>query len=114
MKRYALEAGRLRHRVRLEELVTTLDDNGVQLQEWQNRGDRFCAIEPLSGREYLAAASIQSKITGKLVMRYRPNINARHRIVKGQRIYNIEAVLPDPDTEYEYVTLLCSEGVIDS
>lgn len=65
----------------------------------------------MSGREFVAAASEQSEVRGRIVLRYRGEIDAKMRIVYRGLYYNILAVLPDPVSGIEYVTCMTGEGV---
>lgn len=92
-----------------------LDSDGLATETWV---DAFevntrmpVVLTPLSGRELIAAQSVQSKVTHRVVVRYRPGFNARFRARGGGLIYNIEAVINDPNSGIEYLTLLCSTGV---
>lgn len=109
-----LPAGRLRHRVAFEELVTDLDSDGAMVPTWVPFGDGRplpAEIVPLSGRELIAAQAVQSKVTARLRVRYRPGFTASMRAVHRGTIYNIEGVIPDPDSGVRFVTLLCSSSV---
>lgn len=119
-----LAAGRLRHRVSLQERTALLDSNGLVIQDpntgevsyaWVELFQRWAAIEPLSGREFIQSQATQSKVTGKIVMRAEPLLTAAMRIVHpfDGKVYNLEAILPDKDSGREYITILTSEGVSD-
>jgi SPP1 family predicted phage head-tail adaptor len=115
-----LQAGKLRHRIVIQALDVSPNSNGdVQgsmgepLEEWVTLGQAWAAIEPVSGREFIAAQSEQSKISTRITVRYRTDIDFSTRVyheAKGQ-YYNVEAVLADKDSGLEYLTLLCSTGV---
>lgn len=68
-------------------------------------------LTPLSGRELIAAQSVQSKVTHRIRVRYRPGFTSRMRGRQADFVYNIEAIVPDPNSGIEFVTLLCSSGV---
>lgn len=109
-----LPAGRLRHRVTFEELVTELDSDGAQSTSWVPFGDGRplpAEIVAMSARELIAAQAVSSKATTRIRLRYRPGINASMRAVHRGTVYNIEGVIPDPDSGRRFVTLLCSSGV---
>src|SRR5262245_32357387 len=110
-----LAAGRLRHVVSLQQLVTTLDDAGAVSETWQEVAKVFAAIEPLSVREFIAAASLQSKASVRITIRHRDDIRADWRIVNARNgiVYNPQGVLTDVDSNREYLTLPCSQGVND-
>ena len=111
-----MKAGRLRHWLTFETLVTDLDSDGAQSQDWMPAFDASprmpCEIVALSGRELIAAQTVHSKVTARIKVRYRPGLDAIQRArAEDGTIYNIEAVIPDPDSMRRYVTLLCSYGV---
>ena len=117
----SIEAGRFRHRVRIEANAPQLDSNGDVIQDqntgevarvWTLLGEAWAAIEPFSGREFIQSQAVQSKVDTRIIIR-RQNftVNAGHRIVHGVLIYNIEAVLWDRDSGLEYMTLPCGQGV---
>lgn len=108
-----LPAGRLRHRVSIEELITGQDTDGNAEEEWV---DAFGVLLPaeivaLSGRELIAAQSVQSKVTTRIRIRYRAGIAPAMRVVHRDTFYNIEAIVPDPDSGRRYLTLHCASGV---
>lgn len=115
-----IEAGRLRHRVRFESFVLTLDSNGdtmqspetgVEIGEWVLAYEAWAAVEPLSAREFIASQSVQSKVVARIIMRQRPDIDPAMRIVFRGKVYNIEGVIPDQSSGLEYLTLPVSYGV---
>lgn len=108
-----MRAGRLRHRVTIEQFVTALDsDDGERTEAWE---DAFgilipAEIEPLSGRELIAAAATQSKVTARIRIRYRPGVAPSMRVVHRETTYGIDAVVPDRTSGVSYLTLLCTGG----
>lgn len=118
----ALAAGRLRHRITFQRLVSLTDSNGDVIQDpdtgvitqvWLDIVEVWAAIEPLSGREFIASQAVQSKVTGKFICRKRTDIDASCRALHNGIVYQVEAVLSDPESGLEYMTLPFSEGVID-
>lgn len=115
----SLSAGRLRHRITIQKLVTTGQDpdTGTPTQEWQDLYTSVPAgIEPLSAREFMASRSQQSEYSARIVIRHRAGLDASMRIVgvcgcHQGRIFNPAGWLPDPDSGLEYLTAPCSEGV---
>lgn len=108
-----IEAGKLRHRVDFERRIDSQDpDTGEVRPIWVSVAKSVpAAIEPLSVREYIAAKSMQSEITTRIVVRYRPGLNAAMRIKHGARIFNPQGFLADKDSGLEYLTIPCSDGV---
>lgn len=106
-----LAAGDLRHRVTLQANVTTRDEYGSTVTAWQDVAIVWAAVLPSSGREFIAAAAARSEVTGKIVIRYRDDVDASMRVVHRGKFYNILAVLPDADSGIEHLTLMVAEGV---
>ena len=68
---------------RLEEVVDP--DTGYREQAWNTYGAAFAKVEPLVGREYLAAAAIQSQDNIKVTLRFRDGITTADRLlIRGQ------------------------------
>lgn len=110
---------RLRHRIDIEALTTTLDtDTGEQTQDWQTIRDSNepelipAEIVPLSGHEFIAAQAVQAGVTTRITIRWRADIDPSMRIVHEGSLYDIKAILPDP-TLRRHITLMCSSGVND-
>lgn len=110
-----MRAGDLRHRIRFQKMVSGMDPETMEPIEaqWVDVATLWAAVNPLSGREFIHAKSVQSEVVGRIVIRYRTDIKAAMRGIEGDRIYNIQAVLPDPKSGREYLTLPYSEGVND-
>lgn len=109
-----LKAGRLRHRIELQRQHRSQDSTTGEITvTWQTQAKVWAAIEPLSVREFISSQSKQSEVTARIVIRYRPDIDASWRIVHRDKIYNIQGVLGDIDSGLEYITLPVREGVND-
>jgi SPP1 family predicted phage head-tail adaptor len=105
-------APRLRHRVELQEFVAQQDDyTGAVVETWQTVADNVPAeIWPMSGREFVAAQSIQAGVNTKITIRFVDGIKPAMRVLHDTGIYNIKAVLPDP-TLRRHLTLMAEVGV---
>lgn len=110
----SISAGRLRHRVLIQRPEYTQNPvTGEMVKAWVDVAGVYASVEPLSARDFVAAAATQSKVAVRIIIRYRPGVDASMRLLHGTRIYNIEGALPDKDSGLEYLTLPCSEGVSD-
>lgn len=111
-----LPAGRLRHRVRFDAKTVEVDSDGAQVEAWVPAfGGRLIPAEitALSGRELIAAQAVHSKVSTRIKVRHRPGITASMRAVHRGRTYDIEAVIPDPDSTIRWMTLICTDGVAE-
>lgn len=111
-----MRAGQLRQRVMLQRNGRHQDpDTGEMISGWSNLTTNPipCSVEPVSGREFIAGQATQNEVTARIVIRYRAGVTAAMRAVHRGVIYNIEAVLPDPRSGREYLTLMVSGGPTD-
>lgn len=110
-----MRAGNLRHRIQFQELLPGIDPDTLEPLPgaWVDVVALWAAIEPLSGREFIAAKAVQSEVVGRIVIRRRAGIKARMRGVYRGQVYNIHGVLPDPKSGLDYLTLPYSLGVND-
>jgi SPP1 family predicted phage head-tail adaptor len=120
----SLEAGALRHRIRIEQYAELPDSNGETIQdettgevarEWQEVATVWAAIEPVSAREFVQSQAMQSQISARIVIRHRDGLDASMRLVhvrtgRADVIYNPHAFLADKDSGLEYLTIPCSTG----
>lgn len=110
--------------MRIERQVETRDANGDEAITWEPitgvaaTSTVWAAIEPLSGREFVAAGTTQSQVVARLTIRYRagliPSMRMVHVVngVDGD-VYNAEEFLTDKDSGREYLTVPASRGVND-
>lgn len=113
-------AGQYRHRVDIQDWTEVRDDQGGFTEAWVTVfADVPARIAPASGREFLAAAAVQSEIIGRIVLRARSGLKPRQRVLhKGPSgvvlaAYNVHAWLPDQESGRDYVSAPVSTLVID-
>lgn len=109
-----LPAGRLRHRIILQRQQESQDsDTGAIEVVWVNVATLWSEIKPISAREFVASQAEASRVTTRITIRYRADVTAKMRLFHQATgfYYNIEGVLPDPDSGFEYLTLPCSQGI---
>jgi SPP1 family predicted phage head-tail adaptor len=115
-----MDAGRLRHRVTIDERVTSQDEHGDPVVTWQPWASNVPAeIAPVSGKEFLAGQGVVAQVTCRIVIRWRQGVvetmRVRHVVDAGsplrEDVYNVAAVLPDNDSGRDHLTLMCTKGV---
>ena len=105
-----LKAGNLRHRIALQRKQQTQNpQTGALLTTWVTEATVWAAVEPLSAREFVAAQAVQSNVSVRITVRYRPGITAAMRILHDGKVYGITGVLADKNSGREYLTLPCEE-----
>lgn len=106
-----IDAGRLRHVIEIQKRVDTrAPTTGLVQPVWQSEFPTVRAdYGAVSMREQLAAGARQAVLSGKFTIRYQTGITPLHRVKWGTRLFNIEGLLPDPDSGVEGLVVLVSE-----
>ena len=101
-----MKAGQLDQRVTVERYTSTEDELGQPIEAWAPLFTCWAAVEPLTGREYLAAQAAVSEVTAKIRMRFRPWMTAEDRVIHNGTTYGIESVI-DVRSEHRELHLMC-------
>jgi SPP1 family predicted phage head-tail adaptor len=101
--------GRLRHRIAIERVTETRDTDGSVIETWSTYATVQASIDPISGREYFAAQSVQADLTHRIVMRYLSGIVPKMRVKYGSRIFDILSVINVSERNRE-LQLMCRES----
>ena len=91
--------GRMRHRLIFEQPSDTADAYGAvgsQIGDWERVCTVWGAINPLRGKELLAAQQANSDVTAEVIIRHRSDIDSTMRIRHKNKYYRVEALI---DTE---------------
>ena len=102
------EIGEMKHRVIVQTPSRNDDGYGGGEIVWTDAFEAWVSIEPVSGREYYEAMAIQNQITHRIKTRYRSDITPDMRILYGERVYEIEAVI-DISARHRFLEILCGE-----
>ncbi|MHB1651393.1 MAG: phage head closure protein [Desulfitobacteriaceae bacterium] len=79
----------LRYRITLQKKTITTDANGIEIVTWADYKTVWASYEPVGGREYFAAAAINSEDNVTFHVRYQKDITPDLQIVFGGQIYQI-------------------------
>lgn len=111
----SLRAGSLRHRITIESQSHVQDGTtGAITIAWTSFASNLPAdINPLSAREFIAAAEAQASVQGMIIIRFIAGVlpSMRARDLDTGTNYNIVGVMPDPDSGREFITLIVSAGL---
>ena len=91
-----MDIGRMKHRITFQ--VQDLE----QEETWNDILSTWANINPISGKEYYSAETINSDLTHKIRLRYRKGITPDMRVIYNDRIFYIISVI----NEYEKNTML--------
>jgi len=102
-----MRAGSLRHRVTIQQPVVDTAWGGATT--WEEFAKVWAAIEPLRGRELIAAQQVQSETTAKITIRYLAGITPDMRILHGSRIFELTSPPIDPEERHRELQLMVKE-----
>lgn len=103
-----MRAGKLRHRVQIQERSNARDEFNQQLDVWTPAATVSANIVGLSGREYLSRSGEAAEATHRVEMRSYAGLTPAHRILFGARILDILYV-SDIDNRGIEMHVLCKE-----
>lgn len=72
-------------------------------------GKVWAGIRDISGREFAAAGATQNQVVSTITIRHREGVAEKIRVLHGNLIYNIEAVLGQ---DGRTLALMCSKGIV--
>ena len=101
-----MKAGQLDQRVTVERFTATYDELGQPIESWAPLFTCWAAVEPLTGREFIAAQAAQSEVTARIRMRFRPWMTAQDRVIHNGTTYNIVSLI-DVRSDHRELVLMC-------
>ena len=101
-----MNAGQLDQKVSIERLQQGQDELGQPFTAWVPVFTVWAAVEPLAGREYMAAAAAQSEVSTRIRLRYRPGMTSADRVNHGGKLYGITSVI-DYKSAHRELVLMC-------
>ncbi len=104
-----MEIGKLRHYVTIEYPAESFNTDGELVTTWTQKAKVWASIEPLLGKEYWESKQVVSTVTGKIRMRYLSGMTEKMRVVSGDNIYGIEAIINPEQRNIELILLVRKE-----
>jgi SPP1 family predicted phage head-tail adaptor len=110
--------GELKRRITFQTRATGRDGAGGVLDAWTDAFTVWAAIKPLSGRELIAAQTVNAEISHDVTVRWRteldnPRAAAAYRITYGARVFNVLSVRDEKEGR-QWVVCQCSEGLVQA
>lgn len=110
-----MHAGRLKHKVAIQRRLESDGTTGQVEERYEDWINVRAAIDPISGREFFAAAQVQAEITTKITIRYRAGVHETMRVVHTRQygsptlvdVYDIAAPPIDRESRHEWLELMC-------
>lgn len=103
-----MRAGRLRHRVELQEPLQEQDAAGQPISTWRTVGRRWASVEPLTGQELLRAQQFGAETTIRVRMRFMERLTPKWRLRHEGRTLEIVSLIDRGERGRE-LELLCKE-----
>lgn len=94
----------MRNRVEFLRRVVTVA-HGISKERWETAFSCWCAVEPLSGREFWEAAAINRENDVRFTIRFRRDVSAEMRIRLDGSVYDITSIL-DKNNRHETLEIL--------
>ena len=90
----------MRQRIILQKRAMTENGYGEQVESWEDVTPLNASVEPLVGRELFSGSNalpqVQAEVDTRIRIRSRKGLNpAEHRVVHGDVIYDLVAVIQD-------------------
>jgi SPP1 family predicted phage head-tail adaptor len=105
-----MQAGKLRHRVILQQQATGRDSFGGEVVNWTPYATVWAAVEPLAGQERYdpVGAQLLADVSHRIRIRYREGLTHKMRVSWDGRLFDIQAVV-NLETRDREIHLLCKE-----
>jgi SPP1 family predicted phage head-tail adaptor len=106
-----MRIGELRKQIVVQQEQQTPDGAGGYALAWTTLATVWADIAPVSGKEVFASGHLEGRVTHKVTLRWRADINITSdmRIVYSSRAFNILAVL-NGDERNRFAEILVEEG----
>ena len=84
-----MSIGDLKHRITFQKPVISTNENGFEVESFENYKTVWAKVSNLSGKEYFEAAAIQKEKTIKFLIRAGTDVDESMRIFFHGKDYNI-------------------------
>jgi SPP1 family predicted phage head-tail adaptor len=105
--------GDLRDVVTIQSPGLAQDEIGEAVAAWGAFVTVRAYVRDLTGRELVAAQSVQSQVTTKITIRFREDILPAMRVTRGAEVYTIQNVM-NTSGRRDWTELLCVRGVANA
>lgn len=116
MQTSTFDPGRATHRIKIQRKSVTRGPGGEERVNWVNRitdttdNAIWAEVWPLKGREFFAAQQTQYAADVRFRIRYRPGLEAEHRVIWDTKPYDIISIV-DVGAGRHTIEILAINGV---
>lgn len=89
---FAVQAGKLRQRVAIQEATETRDAIGGVVREWETLDTVWASVEPLTSREVIQASQVDNRTSHRIRLRHYSGLDSTMRFSFRGRVLNIVGV----------------------
>ena len=107
-----MQAGKMRHRITIQQATTAADTYGQPIETWSTYAERWASIEPIRGREYWDAHQVNAEVTTRIRIRSLSGVTPKMRVSWNSQIFDIVSVIHVEQRNRE-TQLMCTERVGD-
>lgn len=106
------QAGRLRHRVTIQQATVTLQTSGGPVRAWTDVATVWAQVRTQNGGEQRneGADQVVATLYYAVTIRYRAGLEPTMRVLWGGRVLEVTAI-QEPDNRQRILTLMCQEVV---
>lgn len=106
------QAGRLRHRVTIQQASVSQQASGAPVRTWANVATVWAQVRTQSGGEQRneGADQVVAALYYAVTIRYRAGLEPTMRVLWGSRVLEVTAI-QEPDNRQRSLTLMCTEVV---
>jgi SPP1 family predicted phage head-tail adaptor len=101
-------AGDLRERVSIQQVSTTRDAMGGEIQSWANLGTFWAQVAPMSAGEQYRRQQVQSSANWKITIRYNAEVTPQMRVRWQGHVFLVKGIT-NPDARKRFLELACEE-----
>lgn len=102
-----MQAGKLRHRIKIYEQMQSRSKTGAVAIKWEHILTIWGHFIPLSTKDVLTAKAAGTQTVARLTIRYRGDVHSGQRVEHLGKVYEIDGEpLADNRTGMEYLTLM--------
>lgn len=103
-----MNAGELRHKITIQKLENSQDSFGQPVENWPDVVTVWASVNPIVGKEFFAAETVNSEVTHRIRMRYKSGITPSMRVKFKDRFFSIKSVINYQERNIE-LQLMCRE-----
>lgn len=105
-----MQAGKLRHRVTIQNFTESPDATGQVINTFANLVTVWARVSPKSGVEKTNEGTSNIQLTYEVEIRYTGDIDPTYRLVYGSKILNIKSSVNLEDRD-RTILLICTEEI---